>query len=114
MFVFLCKIEQPKLLKIWLTKESNYFADGCSSSPISNTSVMTAQVVLDWLQANDKHRQDKIFSGIALHELETILKLPIDMIKDVLDNVTHDYSDNYEFNSANIKEGALVTIENID
>ena len=76
MFVYLCNTNKPKLLFEWLVKETNYFSDGVSPSPISETSVVSSKVVHDWLYRYERERAHIIYSGIQLKELESILKLP--------------------------------------
>jgi hypothetical protein len=103
MFVFLCKKNYPKLLKLWLLKESNYFADSGSPSPLGSTNSLTAKIVKDWLEMNDKDRALSIYSGVDQKDLKTILKLPIDLITNIFENATRDYSDDLWFQTANIE-----------
>ena len=80
MFQYLCKKNLPELLNIWLLKESNYFSDGLSPSPMESTTVVCAQAVNKWLQENDIDRTHAIYSGFDKEDLISIFKLPISMV----------------------------------
>jgi hypothetical protein len=84
-------------------KESNYFADKSSPSPLGLTNFLTAKILKEWVEMIDKDRSLSIYSGVDQKDLKTILKLPIDMITNIFENVTYNYSDDFWFQTANIK-----------
>jgi hypothetical protein len=49
MFHYLCKNNEPELLKSWLVPASNYFTDGAETSPMKLTSVICAKPLRKWL-----------------------------------------------------------------
>lgn len=107
-------MNRPELLQKWLKKESNYFADGVSKSPMAATTIVTCKEVFDWLRKIDEDRRFSIYSGFGTDEFIRILRLPITMSEDIMNNLTHNFNKHLSFKSADLKDGAFSTIDEIE
>lgn len=103
-------MNKPELLNKWLLKESNYFSDGVSKSPMASTSIVTCKAVNDWLRKNDEDRTRTIYSSFRTDEFVKILRLPTSMSEEILKNLAYNFNKHLSFNSAKLEDDTFTTL----